>query len=247
MKTSFLTALALGAALFTAQPAFAYDHGRGGGGGGARTAVVGGGARPFAAAGTRSFSTFHSGGSRSLVAGRSFSTFSGSPGFSTFSRGRSFSTGSPFAARGSRSFRSTPSIAFGGTSRSFARGGGGRSFAFASRNGWNPGHQYFWHGHHYRYYNNAWFIVDPYDYGYGAYYDPGYYSPTYDTSSSDYNTTSVEVQVQQALANAGYYQGPIDGIVGPGTSNAIAAFQRDNGLPVTGTITASLIDTLNQG
>ncbi len=39
---------------------------------------------------------------------------------------------------------------------------------------------------------------------------------------------------QQQLANAGYYNGPIDGVAGPGTRQAIMNYQDDNGLPATG-------------
>ena len=38
------------------------------------------------------------------------------------------------------------------------------------------------------------------------------------------------VNIQKALKKAGYYNGAVDGKVGPGTRDAIAAFQKDNGL-----------------
>lgn len=37
-------------------------------------------------------------------------------------------------------------------------------------------------------------------------------------------------QVQQALAKAGFYQGPVDGKIGPKTQEAIKAFQKAQGL-----------------
>jgi len=135
-------------------------------------------------------------------------------------------------------------VAFGGsafTNRNSV-GRGNYTYAFASHDGWRHDHEYSWRGHHYRWYDNAWFIVDPY---YAGYPDYGYYGPDYGTAYND--NGSVAVQVQQDLAQAGYYRGPIDGIIGPGTQGAIAAFQRDNGLPVTGTITQSLLDVLNEG
>jgi S1-C subfamily serine protease len=46
-------------------------------------------------------------------------------------------------------------------------------------------------------------------------------------------TTSVAA-AQRALAALGYSPGAADGVIGPRTRQAIAAFQRDNGLPVTG-------------
>ena len=42
------------------------------------------------------------------------------------------------------------------------------------------------------------------------------------------------VNIQKALKKAGYYNGTIDGKVGPGTRDAIAAFQKDNGLKTDG-------------
>jgi len=42
------------------------------------------------------------------------------------------------------------------------------------------------------------------------------------------------VNIQKALKKAGYYDGPLDGKVGPGTRDAIRAFQRDNGLAEDG-------------
>ena len=46
----------------------------------------------------------------------------------------------------------------------------------------------------------------------------------------------VTVDVQEQLARAGYYDGPIDGVLGPMTREAIAAYQADNGLAVTSAI-----------
>ncbi len=37
-------------------------------------------------------------------------------------------------------------------------------------------------------------------------------------------------EIQAALKNAGYYQGNVDGKIGPNTINAIGNFQKDNGL-----------------
>ena len=42
------------------------------------------------------------------------------------------------------------------------------------------------------------------------------------------------INIQKALKKAGYYNGPLDGKVGPGTRDAIAAFQKDNGLAADG-------------
>ncbi len=46
--------------------------------------------------------------------------------------------------------------------------------------------------------------------------------------------TLPSAQIQQALKNAGYYQGKLDGKVGAQTRAAIKAFQKDNGLTADG-------------
>lgn len=40
--------------------------------------------------------------------------------------------------------------------------------------------------------------------------------------------------IQAALKNAGYYQGNIDGKIGPASKEALKSFQRDNGLEADG-------------
>ncbi|MEZ6001914.1 peptidoglycan-binding protein [Hyphomonas sp.] len=53
--------------------------------------------------------------------------------------------------------------------------------------------------------------------------------------------------IQKALNALGYAAGTSDGIMGDGTATAIREYQRANNLPVTGTVTADLIDALNAG
>lgn len=55
---------------------------------------------------------------------------------------------------------------------------------------------------------------------------------------------SLEASVQLALVRAGYYNGPIDGCMGPRTRQAIANYQASRGLRVTGNITDSLLAAL---
>ncbi len=76
---------------------------------------------------------------------------------------------------------------------------------------------------------------DPYYfYGYGYY---GYSQPGY----TSYGNNSVVVTVQSRLARAGYYHGPIDGVMGPATSYAIRAYERNYGLRVDGVISGELM------
>jgi len=63
-------------------------------------------------------------------------------------------------------------------------------------------------------------------------------------SQSDYGYSSIEVNVQRALSRKGYYTGPIDGDIGPGTRSAIRTYQDDQGLRVTGRIDSALLRTL---
>jgi peptidoglycan hydrolase-like protein with peptidoglycan-binding domain len=43
-------------------------------------------------------------------------------------------------------------------------------------------------------------------------------------------------EIQQALKNAGFYQGPVDGKIGPITRDAVKEFQRTNGLKADGVV-----------
>jgi len=72
--------------------------------------------------------------------------------------------------------------------------------------------------------------------GYNNYYS--YYTPTY-----SYNGSTVAA-VQQRLGRLGYYRGVVDGVMGPQTRSAIAAFESRNGMTVDGTISRPLLDTL---
>lgn len=56
---------------------------------------------------------------------------------------------------------------------------------------------------------------------------------------SPYN--SLDYQVQRSLYELGYYNGPLDGDIGPMSRMAIANFQADNGLEPTGLIDETLL------
>jgi hypothetical protein len=77
-------------------------------------------------------------------------------------------------------------------------------------------------------------------------YDPyAYYS--YDGPIYGYSNLApdqVVVNVQTQLARDGYYSGPLDGVLGPITRQAIAAFQADHGLAVTSTVDEPTMATL---
>lgn len=65
-----------------------------------------------------------------------------------------------------------------------------------------------------------------------------YYDQQYSRSNS------VEGAVQLALARNGYYNGPVDGMLGPMSRRAIANYQADRGLRVTGYPNSSLLNSL---
>lgn len=117
------------------------------------------------------------------------------------------------------------------------------------------------HYYHGRYYPNHYYYggYRPYyGYGYGfplaygpafsfSYYRTspvyyGYSSPVY-TAPAAYRD-SVEVDVQLALKNKGYYRGVVDGDVGPATRSAIRSYQESHGLRVTGAIDDTLLRSL---
>jgi hypothetical protein len=92
------------------------------------------------------------------------------------------------------------------------------------------GYPYSGYNNYYSYYGGS-----PYG-GYNNNYS--YYTPSY-----SYNGSTVAA-VQQRLGRLGYYRGAVDGVMGPQTRNAIAAFESRNGMGVDGTISRSLLNSL---
>ena len=52
-------------------------------------------------------------------------------------------------------------------------------------------------------------------------------------------------KVQQALTEAGYYSGPVDGYDNPATTEAVKTYQKAHGLPANGRATMPLLDKLS--
>lgn len=90
--------------------------------------------------------------------------------------------------------------------------------------GWNGGYWY-----------PAW-GYDPY-----AWYP--YDGPIY-TGYADLTPDQIIVNVQVALRDQGYYAGAIDGVLGPQTRAALAAFQSDNGLAISSAVDQPTLQTL---
>jgi hypothetical protein len=80
---------------------------------------------------------------------------------------------------------------------------------------------------------------NPYDY-YQGYND---YDSTYAAPDQYANNPTVSA-VQSALAKLGYYNGAIDGTLGDQTEAALANYQQDRGLSVTGTVDAATLQSL---
>jgi hypothetical protein len=74
----------------------------------------------------------------------------------------------------------------------------------------------------------------PYDY---VNYD---YAPVYDYRFWQ----DLAMKVQSELARRGYYHGPIDGVIGSDSRQAIRGFQKAEGLPVTGLIDPHVLRAL---
>ncbi len=109
------------------------------------------------------------------------------------------------------------------------------------RGWWNSHYSRFVvYGGGYWYWNSGWW--------YPAYgYNPGYNSYVYDGPVYGYgyiNPAETTVRVQRALAERGFYYGPIDGIIGPGTRNAIRQYQVAAGLAVTSVMDEPTLATL---
>ncbi len=120
----------------------------------------------------------------------------------------------------------------------------------ASRRHWHEWHdRNWWHDHcdTIVFVNTGYYFLDG-SYWYPAYgYDPlqtyyDYDGPVY--TYSNLLPDEVIANVQTALQGAGYYYGSITGSLSVDTRAAIANFQRDYGLPITGAIDEPTVEAL---
>jgi hypothetical protein len=79
--------------------------------------------------------------------------------------------------------------------------------------------------------------------GYDPYAWYSYDGPIY-TGYADWTPDRIIEDVQLALQQQGYYAGAIDGLLGPQTRGALAAFQADSGLPITSAVDRPTLQTL---
>jgi hypothetical protein len=134
---------------------------------------------------------------------------------------------------------------------------------------WDRHHAHFDHGHVFVFTDGFWWGLYPWDYyPYDAYgsYPSDYYGDSYGYNDYPYDSSDSYTQdpysyyngytappqssngvvssVQSQLAKLGYYRGAIDGVLGDQTEAAIARYQEDNDLSVTGVVTAATLQTL---
>jgi hypothetical protein len=128
---------------------------------------------------------------------------------------------------------------------------------------WDRRHAHFHHGQVFVFIDGFWWGLDPGFYPFDYYadgYDPyDYYGSPYDSydnypydyddqsasvDSDQYGNNSTVSTVQSELAKLGYYHGAIDGGVGDETEAALARYQEDHHLSVTGTLTAATLQSL---
>jgi hypothetical protein len=91
------------------------------------------------------------------------------------------------------------------------------------------------------YYWNAgyWYPAWGYDPGASYYFDGPIYA-----SNPDMDPGQVVANVQSALQQQGYYQGDVDGVLGPQTRAALAEYQSAQGIEPTGAIDEPTLETL---
>ena len=126
-----------------------------------------------------------------------------------------------------------------------------RVFVFVGGFWWglDPGY-YPWD--YYPYYDYSY----PYDYNYGYPddYSSGNYPYDYYQGNNNYDSAYVTPSqyannptvsaVQSQLTKLGYYNGSIDGVIGDETEAALARYQEDQDLSVTGTVDATTLQSL---
>ena len=125
---------------------------------------------------------------------------------------------------------------------------------------WDRRHAHFFHNRFFVFDNGFWFGLDPgffpwdyypyYAYDYYPYdYYPGYYADADPNYYGDGGYCSMPVSdstvtaVQTQLTQLGYYNGPVDGIFGQSTRDAVANYQIDKQLDVTGSLSAQTLQS----
>ncbi|PYI56752.1 MAG: hypothetical protein DMC62_01980 [Verrucomicrobia bacterium] len=219
-----------------------------GGGVGFGGARFSGGVRNFAGAGPR-FSSFGRPSYRQPV-------YSGRPGRSvTPSRGATTASNRPqnrFSSTrnevGQRPAVASNRAAIASASRSSGtaaqRGLNGRTDHIAERHDanwhrdWDRRHAHFFHNRFFVFDDGFWFGLDAgfYPWDYLPYYADDYYPYDYYADDQPYDNTQ--------LMQLGYYTGPLDGVFGPTTRDAVVKYQVAKRLSVTGSLSPDTLQSL---
>ena len=104
---------------------------------------------------------------------------------------------------------------------------------------WHHPHVVFIYGGWYYWDNSYWYPAWGYAPDSVYYYD----GPIYASNPQD-DPAQVVANVQSALQQQGYYQGDIDGVLGPQTRAALAEYQSAQGLEPTGAVDEPTLETL---
>jgi hypothetical protein len=97
------------------------------------------------------------------------------------------------------------------------------------------GYPYGYYGYYPYYWDSPW--------GYDYYY-PNSYGYYYNQPAYGYSRDTVVARVQQHLADQGYYNGTIDGVVGPRTRAAIRAYESTHGMAIDGIVSNRLLSRM---
>ncbi len=273
MKTKHLISLLIGIIFVALGPAtWAAGHGGGGGGGGGFGGGGHAGGGGAARGGGVGFGVGSRGGgfSGARFSGGVPHFAGAGPRFSSF--GRPSYRQPVYPGRASRSVApsvrattavSRPQNRFSSSGTVAQRGLNGRTDHIAERHDanwhrdWDRRHAHFFHNRFFVFDDGLWFGLDDgfYPWDYLPYYTDDYYpydyyadDQPYDNAESAYNgvpaaDATVEA-TQERIAQLGYYNGPVDGVFGPTTRDAVANYQIANQLNVTGSLSPDTLQSL---
>src|SRR5438046_4372769 len=158
---------------------------------------------------------------------------------------------------------SRPQNRFSSSGTVAQRGLNGRTDHIAERHDanwhrdWDRRHAHFFHNRFFVFDDGFWFGLDAgfYPWDYLPYYGDDYYLYDYYADDQPYDNTEpvdngvpgadATVQaVQTQLTQLGFYNGPVDGIFGPATRDAVANYQIANQLNVTGSLSPATLQSL---
>jgi hypothetical protein len=144
-----------------------------------------------------------------------------------------------------RTAQVTPTYRHGSSERSGGTGYYRRARNYGSNRYYGATRYYYGGGFAYPYYNS--YSYWPYAYyGYypSSYDEDGPYTYSYYSEPASGYDASLVAQVQERLADLGYYDGVIDGIMGPQTHAGISAYESTHNLVVDGMISSRLLDRM---